>query len=450
MISFFQSNPSSTSRVITISAMAKSNDNSTISRLDFVPSYKSALLMFLITSIGIFGNVSLIIAILSQKRLRKMSNTFILHQCLLNLVQCLICIPFINAMLMGSDVLQHCHLLGSTYIITVTANLFNLSVVCASEAYKFETFKQMPSNRESARISKNPLACSCVWFGLLMIWFTSIVLHSGITLIASDATQFYNYEVGNCFFVIGNRQAYIHFLMWISITVIALLISLNYMINVYVGILKYKQVGSLYAKTGTYSSLTGNRKEFFKIPKSSVENGIHPNVRLDESKEESQEFNGSSDTKGSTKSCFLTKLRPLVDQDRRLMMHILKRIETQILIACMFVLCWSPFVLATAIDVESLLSSNDQRILAIVAFSNSSLTPFCYLTTAWSYVKAEKARQNPSQNMPSDRQISKYYHKFGSRFHMAKTQSYTQTIFNEQNDTLILKTKEKNSCTKVR
>lgn len=66
-----------------------------------------------------------------------------------------------------------------------------------------------------------------------MIWLSSVILHLGMTLIGSDAKQFYNYKIRNCFLVIGDKQTYILYIMWIMLTVVSLVLTMIYVKRIY-------------------------------------------------------------------------------------------------------------------------------------------------------------------------------------------------------------------------
>ena len=234
-----------------------------------------AIVLCIITGLGLFGNLTMIISILLRKSLRKVGNMFLLHHCLINFVQCSLFVPFILALLNESTTLRGCELLGGTFVTMVTAAVLNIAAMTASEAYRFEDSIQQQnqslyfttnnnqtpkSNNNSKRFfqetpvkgipksiqtSLNGTASyTCVIFGLLMIWLSSIILHLGITLIGSDAKQFYNYKIRNCFLKIGDKQTYILYIMWILLTAVSLSLTIVYVKKIYRDVLKRKRDNS--------------------------------------------------------------------------------------------------------------------------------------------------------------------------------------------------------------
>jgi hypothetical protein len=250
-----------------------------------------AIVLCIITGIGVFGNCLTIVSIISRRRLRKVINMFLLHHCFINLTQCVLFVPFVFALLNRSQTLRGCELLGGMFVTMVTADVLNIAAMTACEAYRFEDFMQqtaatnsaappptaaaslaesstngvaaganlpsnfmrtqvldggskskkhsmhlnnyMASNSNSSFLgntattnnnkkinittatdnitasssnnngnSNSTASFACVFFGLVMIWLSSIILHLGITLIGSDSKQFYNYAIRNCFFAV--------------------------------------------------------------------------------------------------------------------------------------------------------------------------------------------------------------------------------------------------------
>ena len=101
-------------------------------------------------------------------------------------------------------------------------------------SFVFETNKESSSgSHENQYISNGSGSYACVLFGIFMIWLSSIILHLGMTLIGSDAKQFYNYKIRNCFLVIGDKQTYILYIMWILLTAVSLALTIIYVKRIY-------------------------------------------------------------------------------------------------------------------------------------------------------------------------------------------------------------------------
>ncbi len=198
--------------------------------------------------------------------MRKVVNMFLLHHCFINFVQCILFIPFILALLNESRMLKGCEIIGGMYVTMVTATVLNIAAMTACEAYRFEDLIQeqndnfntsdsvtavqkkraqtnttLNNNLQVQDINSNGTGSyTCVLFGLFMIWLSSIILHLGMTLIGSDAKQFYNHKIRNCFLVIGDQQTYILYIMWILLTVVSLVLTIIYVKRIYKDISKRK------------------------------------------------------------------------------------------------------------------------------------------------------------------------------------------------------------------
>ena len=100
------------------------------------------IFLCVLTGLGLFGNLFVIGSILIRKPLRKVGNMFLLHHCFINLIQCLLFIPFIMALLNEEHMLKGCEILGGTFVTIVTATVLNIAAMTASEAYRFEDLIQ--------------------------------------------------------------------------------------------------------------------------------------------------------------------------------------------------------------------------------------------------------------------------------------------------------------------
>ncbi len=253
--------------------MNEASTNSTTYDLTSQTTYLStkdldAIILCILTGLGLFGNLSMILMIILRRSMRKVVNMFLLHHCFINFVQCILFIPFILALLNESHMLKGCEIIGGLYVTMVTATVLNIAAMTACEAYRFEDLIQEQNtifnssdktqtlkdakkhlnnninNLQSQDINSNGTGSyTCVIFGLFMIWMSSIILHLGMTLIGSDAKQFYNHKVRNCFLVIGDQQTYILYIMWILLTIVSLILTIIYVKRIYADISKKKVSG---------------------------------------------------------------------------------------------------------------------------------------------------------------------------------------------------------------
>lgn len=101
-----------------------------------------AMILCVMTAVGLFGNLFMILSILVRRSLRKVVNMFLLHHCFINLVQCMLFIPFIMALMNDESNLKGCELIGGLFVTMVTATVLNIAAMTACEAYRFEDLIQ--------------------------------------------------------------------------------------------------------------------------------------------------------------------------------------------------------------------------------------------------------------------------------------------------------------------
>ena len=121
----------------------------------------------------------------------------------------------------------------------VTAQLLNMAAMVASEAYRFEDLIHQDNSKDQTYFIdifnmniKNQLnqQSHVVVFHLelIVIWFSSIILHLGITMIGSESKSFYDDKGKYCYFLIRDIRDYALTLMWIIITIFSLIITIRY------------------------------------------------------------------------------------------------------------------------------------------------------------------------------------------------------------------------------
>lgn len=101
-------------------------------------NHVEAVYLFVVSSVGIALNLALCVCLVLCPRLRDNSspNAFVLHGIAIDVLRCLYCVPFALG-------LQHreppvlCQLLGGSYVILVTASVFNTLAAICCEAYAF-------------------------------------------------------------------------------------------------------------------------------------------------------------------------------------------------------------------------------------------------------------------------------------------------------------------------
>jgi len=113
-----------------------------------------------------------------------------------------------------------------------------MAAMVASEAYRFEDLIHQDNSKENnlnnyfqnqlKQTNKSTISCGCLAFGIIIIWFCSIILHLGITMIGSESKSYYDLDGKYCNFIIRDIRGYVLTLMWIIITIFSLIITVRY------------------------------------------------------------------------------------------------------------------------------------------------------------------------------------------------------------------------------
>ena len=187
-------------------------------------------LLYGITLIGILFNVLTMIFLLIIPAYRIKSSCFLFHHCLICLTLSFLCFPY---SLSFSNHPIRCDYLGNIQVTCVTAQLLNMAAMVASEAYRFEDLTHqenfnsnqhvslnssndiqtkftIDTNRNSLKPSnsshhyfeyqlkqsnQSTISCGCLSFGILIIWFSSIILHLGLFLFFFFSFQIFHFSI---------------------------------------------------------------------------------------------------------------------------------------------------------------------------------------------------------------------------------------------------------------
>jgi hypothetical protein len=148
-------------------------------------------ILYIITISGILINLLAMIYLLIIAAYRMKSSCFLFHHCLICLTLSILCLPYA---LSFSKYNIRCDYLGNIQVTCVTAQLLNMAAMVASEAYRFEdlihqdtstkTHSHSNSNHQHYQYqlqqsNRSTISCGCLSFGILIIWFSSVILHLG-------------------------------------------------------------------------------------------------------------------------------------------------------------------------------------------------------------------------------------------------------------------------------
>ncbi|KAI3385235.1 hypothetical protein SNEBB_001409 [Seison nebaliae] len=94
------------------------------------------VLLFAIIAIGVSGNVASIIFILCSNQWRHITSSFLIHHCCICATLSGLCYPFVATLAKISNH-SSCNVIGGTYVTFITALVFNIACMVASESYRF-------------------------------------------------------------------------------------------------------------------------------------------------------------------------------------------------------------------------------------------------------------------------------------------------------------------------
>ncbi|CAF1204040.1 unnamed protein product [Didymodactylos carnosus] len=226
-------------------------------------------MLYAIGGFGILTNLFTIFCLIIIRTFRTKHSCFLFHHCLIGLTESILCIPFAMSYFMNQKnspekMIIHCDSLGHIHLACVTAQVLNIVAMVALEAYRFEDLLHHESTtslatstsaktqqdeqqlyhaqdhhhhnqpQRKSSVFKSTISCSCLIFGIVIIWCSSIILHLGITWIGSEAKIYYHTDHRYCNFIIREERGYVLYLMWIIITLCSLIITIRYIRKVYV------------------------------------------------------------------------------------------------------------------------------------------------------------------------------------------------------------------------
>ena len=182
------------------------------------PGQTETYLLYGVALAGLAINLLTMFFLLIVPAYRMKSSCFLFHHCLICLTLSMLCLPYA---LSFSHYSIRCDYLGNIQVTCVTAQLLNMAAMVASEAYRFEDLIHqetssdhqqvafnssdthsnfsIPSNKKSTehhhyfeyqlkQSNKSTISCGCLSFGILIIWFSSVILHLGHRSLALSPT----------------------------------------------------------------------------------------------------------------------------------------------------------------------------------------------------------------------------------------------------------------------
>jgi len=149
-------------------------------------------ILYVITISGTLINILTMLYLFIITSYRIKSSCFLFHHCIICLVLSILCFPY---SLSFSNYSIRCDYLGNIQVTCVTAQLLNMAAMVASEAYRFEDLIHQDNTKlnhshhnhqyfqyQLKQPNKSTISCGCLSFGIIIIWFSSVILHLGNTI----------------------------------------------------------------------------------------------------------------------------------------------------------------------------------------------------------------------------------------------------------------------------
>lgn len=278
--------------------------------------HQEAYYLYFVAVLGILLNLLVVLFVFIRQTLRKMTSAFLIHACFLDCLKAAYCIPIANN-LVTQQKPADCDFFGATYVLIVTASIFNMLAMVCTEAYTFGEINVGGNSRGSL---------CCILFGIILVYIASTVLHLGPTLIGGYFD--FHPEIGSCSFVLGKETGYVAHAMWIAISTLSIVGIIHFICRLY----KEIQVNH----TNRVSMLVRSSLTITDDPVSScdVQNFIN-------------------------------------DSSHRAKIFILSTIS--------FVICWYPLFLLLLIDVHFKVSPKVYQSFSFIAWTQGSIQPMVYI-----------------------------------------------------------------------
>lgn len=183
--------------------------------------HQEAYYLYFVAVLGLLLNILVAIFIFIRRSMRKLTSAFLVHACFLDSLKAAYCIPIANNLITQIKP-SDCDFFGATYVLIITASIFNMVAMVCTEAY---TFGEVNIGGDSHG------SLCCVIFGIILVYIASTILHLGPTLIGGYFD--FHPQIGSCSFVLGKQTGYVAHVMWIIIITLAVLFVIHFICKLY-------------------------------------------------------------------------------------------------------------------------------------------------------------------------------------------------------------------------
>ena len=279
--------------------------------------HQEAHYLYFIAVLGILLNILIVIFLFIRRAMRKLTSAFLIHACFLDGLKSAYCIP-IAYNLISQKKPSDCDFFGATYVLIITASIFNLVAMVCTEAYTF--------GEENIGGNSHGSLC-CIIFGIILVYIASTILHLGPTLIGGYFD--FHPQIGSCSFVLGKQTGYVANVMWISIVTLAVIGVVHFICKLY--------------------------KEIQMNHPNRVSMLVRSSITITDNPQ--------------TSACNVRSM--ILESSHRAKMFVLNTIS--------FVVCWYPLFFLIVIDKDFKVSPKVYQAFSFIAWTQGTIQPILYI-----------------------------------------------------------------------
>uniref|UniRef100_A0A0K2TZ94 G-protein coupled receptors family 1 profile domain-containing protein n=1 Tax=Lepeophtheirus salmonis TaxID=72036 RepID=A0A0K2TZ94_LEPSM len=191
-------------------------------------SHSAAVIIFVVSGLGITANIVIMFLILTRKSLRRWSQGLLFHQALVDCARAAILVP-LGISILKCQPVNKCSLVETAFLLLVTVSSVNLLTTVLNDA------PVLPDDDDDDALPMLMDSPQCVIFGMFMIWFASITINLGPTFLsgalAANSESYLNRP--SCPLIQGPFRHYVLNVLWIFINVLCVLLTMYHLYKLY-------------------------------------------------------------------------------------------------------------------------------------------------------------------------------------------------------------------------
>ncbi|KAJ8669609.1 hypothetical protein QAD02_000868 [Eretmocerus hayati] len=331
-----------------------------------------ATVIFSLGAMGMGANIILMTLILCKRSLRRWSQGLLFHQAMVDCARAAILLP-LGSSILNCQPVNKCSLVETAFLLLVTVSTVNMLTTVLNDSPIF-----FEENDEDTEIAAPILMDSpqCVIFGTFMIWFASITINLGPTFLsgALAANTEAGYNEPSCPLVHGPFRHYILNLLWISINLICVSLTLFHLRKLHRDLTKPNceavrvtgLVTTLVNVTGHSGNVGGGVGGSHLGGSNGLAGGSSADVRR---------------TSGTPKRIgAIEEHRKMKNYLRRMERDGVQRVKMFLVITAAYVIFWGPLFFVTLVDHPIIGNSTGREVTLHIAYVHAFVNPMLFLT----------------------------------------------------------------------